>query len=316
MLEGTKVRLNILSPTIDNLIAKAAVETISNAKIEFNNSKFFDIDGDPYNVVAAQFDVIGSQIHYEIINSYSGYFSNVDDDTGFNGWALTFLELQGNKSARIANLDIQSDRNTLEIPASFVSHTRDTIFVNVDNLYFSRNEQLVLQIGYRLDGTKRADVLEGDTGRDILDGKGGNDVLFGGAGGDRMTGGGGNDMLFGGTGNDNLIGGGGRDQLSGGAGRDALNGGIGNDMLTGGRGADVFVFQKSAGRDIVTDFDAGLAGERIDLRGIAAITSYADLRANHLSSVKGDAVIDLGGGNRVTLQDVAIRELAADDFLF
>lgn len=316
MLEGTQVRLNIFAPKIDNLIARSAVQTISNTKIEFNNSKFFDIDGDPYNVVPAQFDVIGSQIHYEIVNRYSGSFSNVDDTTGFNGWALTFLELRGNSTARIANLDIQSDRNTLEIPSKFISHTRDTVYVNVDGLRFSPHDQLVLQIGYELDGTKRADLLEGDTGRDILDGKGGNDVLFGGAGSDKLTGGSGNDSLFGGTGNDSLLGGIGADRLFGGAGRDTLNGGTGNDVLTGGRGADVFVFQKGAGRDLITDFNADLAGERIDLRGIASITSYADLRANHLSTVKGDAVIDFGGGHRVTLDGVKVSELAADDFLF
>ncbi len=316
MLEGTQVRLNIFAPKIDNLIARSAVQTISNTKIEFNNSKFFDIDGDPYNVVPAQFDVIGSQIHYEIVNSYSGSFSDVDDATGFNGWALTFLELRGNSSASIANLDIQSDRNTLEVPSKFITHTRDTVYVNVDNLRFSPHEQLVLQIGFKIDGTKRADVLEGDAGRDILDGKGGNDVLFGGAGSDRLSGGTGNDMLFGGTGNDTLIGGTGADRLFGGTGRDVLYGGGGNDVLTGGRGADVFVFQKGAGRDVITDFDADLAGERIDLRGIAAITSYSDLRANHLSTVKGDAVIDFGGGNRVTLDGVRVSELSADDFLF
>lgn len=316
MLEGTRVRLNIHSPEIDNPIARTGLETISNTRIEFNNSSFLDLSGDPYNVVAAEFDVVGSQIRYKIVEQFGGRFTNVDDDTGFNGWKMTFLELYGNKSVRIANVDVLSDRNTLEIPKANVTFSRDSVFVNVDGLSYSRGEELAVQIGFRIAGTERGDVLEGDLGRDVLYGKGGKDVLFGGAGNDTLDGGDSNDMLYGGTGRDSLRGGTGADQLFGGTGNDTLSGGTGGDTLTGGRGADVFVFQSRTGRDVITDFDAGVAGERIDLRGIADITSFSDLRANHLWSYRGDAVINLGGGNKVILEDVSTRELSANDFLF
>lgn len=351
MLEGTQVRLRIASPNINNPIARTAVEMIDNTGIEFDDSSFFDLSGDPYDVVAAQFDIAGSQVRYGILD-YGGRFADVDDRTGFNGWALTFLELQGNSSARIANVEILAGRNTLEVPASFVSFSRDTVFVNVDNLSFSRGEELVLQLGYRVDGGRTADLLEGDMGRDILNGNGGNDFLFGAAGNDVLSGGAGNDQMFGGTGHDRLVGalgndllfggmgndvlngGAGHDRLDGGArndqllgaagndvmngaiGNDRLNGGLGNDVLTGGQGADVFVFQNRGGRDVVRDFDADLGGERIDLRAVTSIIGFGDLRANHLSSLNGSAVIDLGGPHKVILQGVAVAELAADDFLF
>ena len=315
MLEGTRVQLRVLSPTISNPIARTGTATIDNTKVEFDNAKFFDYAGDPYNVVAAQFDVAGAQIRYGILDS-GGWFTNVDDRTVFNGWALTFLELRGNASARIANVDVVAGRNTLDIPVGNVTFNRDTVFVDVDGLPFARGEELVVQVGYKVDGGRTSDVLEGDMGRDILNGLGGNDVLFGAGGNDTLSGGTGRDQMFGGTGRDRLFGGDGNDQMLGGLGNDVLNGGAGDDVLTGGRGADVFVFQKGGGRDVVRDFDADLAGERIDLRTVSAITGFADLKANHLSSSNGNAVIDLGGTHKVILQGVAVAELAANDFLF
>ena len=38
---------------------------MSNELIEFDNSEFFDINGDPFEVVAAQFDVFGSYVRNE-----------------------------------------------------------------------------------------------------------------------------------------------------------------------------------------------------------------------------------------------------------
>lgn len=315
MLEGTRVELRILSPTISDPIAKTGTATIDNTMVEFDNSEFFDYSGDPYNVVAAQFDIAGAQIRYGILD-YSGWFTNVDDRTGFNGWALTFLELKGNATARIANVDIVDGRNTLDIPAANVTFNHETVFVDVDGLSFARGEELAVQVGYRVDGGRTSDVLEGDMGRDILRGLGGNDVMFGAGGNDTLSGGAGRDQIFGGTGRDRLSGGDGNDQMFGGHGNDLLIGGAGNDIMTGGRGADVFVFQKGGGRDVLRDFDADLAGERIDLRAVSAIASFEDLKANHLSSTNGNAVIDLGGTHQVILQGVTVAELAENDFLF
>ena len=53
---------------------------------------------------------------------------------------------------------------------------------------------------------------------------------------------------------------GGNDTLNGGAGNDILFGGAGNDILTGGAGADQFVFlaNSNSGKDVITDFEAGI----------------------------------------------------------
>lgn len=299
MLEETRVRLSTFSPVITNPITRPVEAVIDNAKIEFNDSSLYDLQGDPYRAVATQFDITGSQINYRIIES-GGRFSNVDDDTGFNGTALTFLALQGNPSARIRSVDILADRNTLAVPQENISFTRDTVYMNVDNLSFSRHEEVTLQLGFRLDGTKGQDVLTGDMGNDVILGRAGSDILFGGAGKDRLEGGSGNDQLeggagrdllnggagndrlsagagndrlIGGAGNDRLLGGAGNDRLNGGTGRDTLDGGTGADILTGGAGADVFLFRSfqdsrpGSARDVITDF---AAADRIDLSALDA----------------------------------------------
>ncbi len=100
-----------------------------------------------------------------------------------------------------------------------------------------------------------------------------------------LTGGNGADTLAGGSGEDFLYGGNGDDRLSGGAGHDWLQGDRGNDVLTGGSGRDSFVFGKSFGDDVVTDFDK--AFDRLVLLDGAAVRSTTVLDAN------GDGAMDL-----------------------
>jgi Ca2+-binding RTX toxin-like protein len=58
-------------------------------------------------------------------------------------------------------------------------------------------------------------------------------------------------ILDGGAGNDTLTGGGGADTLLGGDGNDLLNGGPGNDVIDGGAGSDTWIFNGSAGDDLI-----------------------------------------------------------------
>ncbi|WP_168494164.1 cadherin-like domain-containing protein, partial [Anabaena sp. UHCC 0204] len=111
------------------------------------------------------------------------------------------------------------------------------------------------------------DILYGGAGNDQLYGGNSNDFLYGEAGNDHLEGDNGEDKLYGGDGNDTLLGGNGEDKLYGGAGNDFLNGGKGDDILTGGTGSDIFVFQKAAGRDKITDFSLG-QGDKIGLSGL------------------------------------------------
>lgn len=162
-----------------------------------------------------------------------------------------------------------------------------------------------------IDGTNGNDKLYGLGGNDELDGKGGRDKLYGGSGNDELDGGGGNDLLYGGSGNDDLDGGAGDDKLYGGSGRDEIDGDRGNDVLFGGKGADRFVFDRNDGRDKIQDFKVGEDRIEIDIDGVR---KFSDL--NIYDNAAGDAVIDFGGGNNVTLAGVAKAELGASSFLF
>jgi hypothetical protein len=68
-------------------------------------------------------------------------------------------------------------------------------------------------------------------------------------------------------------------------------------------------------RPFVQSFVAGAGTEdRIDLRGIAGATGF-DWVLAHAREVDGNAVIDLGGGQEMTLEDVSVASLHSDDFL-
>jgi Ca2+-binding RTX toxin-like protein len=112
-------------------------------------------------------------------------------------------------------------------------------------------------------------------------------------------------VLDGGAGNDVIIGGDGDDVLIGGEGDDVLIGGLGNDTFDFGPGDDIEI----------QSFVAGAGTEdRIDLRGIAGVTGF-DWVLAHAREVEGNAVIDLGGGQEMTIDDVSVASLHSDDFL-
>lgn len=91
----------------------------------------------------------------------------------------------------------------------------------------------------------------------------------------------------------------------------------GNDKLTGGKANDIFVFSTGFDKDTVMDFDAKNAGhDRIDLSGLKSVSNFTDLKQHHLQEKNGDAVIDGGGGDLLTLKDVDVGDLAKGDFIF
>lgn len=163
-----------------------------------------------------------------------------------------------------------------------------------------------------LSGGGDGDEMWGAAGNDTLSGDGGDDTVGAGAGDDSASGGDGNDQVFGGLGNDQIQGGNGNDTLYGASGNDTIDGGAGNDQIYAGPGLDEIAF--SAGADTVFFFAPGQ--DVIDLSGVAAISDFADLQANHLAEVSGSAVISDGLGNSLTLDGVLITALAADSFLF
>ena len=85
---------------------------------------------------------------------------------------------------------------------------------------------------------------------------------------------------------------------------------------TGGAGNDTFVARAGMGADVVTDFLAGIgSGDQIAVSMGSAFDTYAEvMAAAHQDGT--DTVIDFGGGNSLTLQNVQIGDLVADDFRF
>ena len=172
-------------------------------------------------------------------------------------------------------------------------------------------------------GQDGPDVLFGGLGADTISGGDGDDTLYGddgdpevtdpGEGDDLLDGEGGGDTLYGDAGDDTLYGGADDDTLDGGSGDDTLYGDAGTDTLTGGLGADTFVFAAGDGADTITDFTIGEA-DQIDLSAFAGLDGFASLT---LTANGIDAVLDLRahGGGTVRLSDVAVADLAAEDFL-
>ena len=198
------------------------------------------------------------------------------------------------------------------------------------------------------------DTLLGQDGNDKLTGHGGNDVLNGGNGADELIGGTGSDTatyvdaaagvvadlvviaanageaagdtytdvehITGSDHQDSLRGNSGDNILVGGGGSDFLFGRTGNDVLRGSGDDDRFVFTDNFGTDVIKDLSSS-NGEKVDLRNVTNITSFADLVNNHLSNVGGTAQI-VDGANTILLEGVSFTDVgagqlfAAGDFIF
>lgn len=105
---------------------------------------------------------------------------------------------------------------------------------------------------------------------------------------------------------DTIFGGNANDQLFGLAGADVLHGEQGNDRLSGGEGPDRFVFSKSGGDDIVTDFEHGL--DHVVLNGITLKSiGMVDLDDNDIA----DAVLRFSSGS-ATLMNVGDIDVTSD----
>ena len=155
-----------------------------------------------------------------------------------------------------------------------------------------------------LNGTAKNDVIYALDSDDSIFADAGNDTVYGGRGSDLIDGGEGNDSLYGEKGNDALVGGDGKDFLSGGHGRDFLVGGEGDDTLDGGADSDTFVFRVGMDKDHVKNFQLE---DRLDLRDFGFASQQAALDA--FKQVGHDAVLDLGNGDKLILDDFKVSHL-------
>lgn len=165
----------------------------------------------------------------------------------------------------------------------------DTMRTWVTNTLFANVENLTLTGGGNINGTGNGlgNVINGTGGANVLNGMNGNDTLLGNAGNDALLGGGGNDRL---------------------------DGGAGADNMTGNAGADSFVYR--AGADRVIDFLDNVDTLLLDdsLWGGAALTVNQVLAM--ASVIAGDVIFNFGGGNILTVDNVANKFLLADDMVF
>ena len=183
------------------------------------------------------------------------------------------------------------------------------------------------------------DKMYGDAGNDFMEGNWGKDEMHGGIGNDRMYGGEGDDELNGDAGDDHLEGNAGTDILRGGAGNDFLDGGAdadivggiegnntliggaGNDWLYDGSGDDRFVFAPGSGKDTIFNFAKEGGNDKIDVSGYSGISGFSDLEIRETTSLgslggRPVTIIKLGDDSMITLYDVKMDQIDADDFTF
>ncbi len=179
-------------------------------------------------------------------------------------------------------------------------------------------------------GTNRGDnrvlgegnwIAFGQKGNDLIFGGDGNNILFGGKGNDTLVGGEGYNLLFGDKGNDTLFGGQSGNFLDGGQGKDLLIGGLEDDVLAGGAdkdtlfgggGNDTFVSSSGGGKDLVMDFqDGDILEIQRNINGLR-IDSPDDLLCRIHEDRDGNAVIDLGRGDSITLVNVSADDVKDD----
>ena len=86
----------------------------------------------------------------------------------------------------------------------------------------------------------------------------------------------------------------------------------GSDTLTGAGANDLFVFSGPISNDDIYNFNS--ASDKIDLIGFGGISSFADLHI--VDNSVGEATIDLGNGQTITLHGVDAASLTSSDFLF
>jgi len=164
-------------------------------------------------------------------------------------------------------------------------------------------------------GSADDNLIEGGMGADSLSGGDGNDTILGGEGDDDIRELNGNDIIDGGAGNDFIFDINGADTIFGGDGNDDISAGFGDDIISGGDGADRFLFfvpdiaagETGEGADVITDYEVGI--DQIWFQGDPDFDPFA------VMSYDGrDTVIDLGGGNSVTLENVDASLLTDIDF--
>jgi Ca2+-binding RTX toxin-like protein len=228
--------------------------------------------------------------------------------------AVDTVEINGTSGSDVITLSMRADGAlVVDGLASevVIEHFDPTDAIHVNGL---GGDDVIDASALGADGPKL--TLDGGVGDDVLLGGAGDDTLLGGAGDDVLIGGPGTDVLDGGTGNNTVI------QsatvnpnttTAPSGDRNASNvgaGSAGQDVLTGSAGTDIF----QHGQVTIEDFQAGAGGDKIDLHGVAGASDFGSV-LTHAQDVGGNAVVDFGAGEQMTLDHVNVASLHPDNFL-
>ncbi|MDO6962856.1 calcium-binding protein [Rhizobium alvei] len=108
----------------------------------------------------------------------------------------------------------------------------------------------------------------------------------------------------------------GNNTLTGTQGADRFLGMGGNDTLKGLGGIDTFTFRTGDDKDRIIGFDAvGSDHDIINLAGLNSVTSWNDLKNNHMTRSGADVVINGLNGDTITLSGVKLTDLDKGDFV-
>ena len=287
----------------------------------------------------------GNALNNTLIGNDGSNKLSGDDGSDILSGGLGGDTLDGGKGADLMKGGQGDDRyyvdNKLDSVTEYSGQGNDTVLINGTYTLGLNVENLIFTGAGDRFGTGNAldNHLTGNKGDNTLGGADGNDIIDGGAGADRMRGGNGDDIFYvdnagdtvteytgqgtdsvvssvaftlgnnvenltlSGAGNVNGIGNTRDNILVGNSGKNRLDGGHGHDSLTGGLGADTFVFGLDSGADTVSDFSAS-QNDRINL------SAYHAQATAIIAQIGNDAVIDLGGGNVVTVANTSAVDAA------
>lgn len=89
------------------------------------------------------------------------------------------------------------------------------------------------------------------------------------------------------------------------------HGGAGNDLLEGGVDKDIFVFEAGSGIDIVRDFKVNF--DVLDVSDL--FNNFGEIQGL-MSQVGQHVQINLSIGNQITLSNVNLASIDANEFVF
>ena len=265
----------------------------------------------------------------------NGFANTLNGNSGYN--ALNG-GLGADTMAGGAGNDTYTVENAADLVVEGLNAGTDTVKAYLTYTLTSNVENLQLggSANINATGNTLANTLSGNSGNNLLTGGGGGDRLYGFAGNDtyivdnatmrvyEVSGGvdtGGTDTVLSsisytlglyvedltltGAANINGVGNGLGNHLIGNGGTNYLTGAGGNDTMSGGLGLDVFVFGAGSGVDVITDFSK-VDNDKVNVNALShGVVGGAGIIISQFGT---DTVIDLGGGNTVTVTGA----LAAD----